>query len=244
MAGGYYSNHSRLPSGADAPARATAGAQARSAAPDPPRPRAMPSSRHFSTSVEPARPPGADGGPGVHPLRTTCVPCPRPRDRSRHLRPRSWVFWYRQQRAPGDKIRDYEEGLRRIGAVSSAESFWRLQTHLAPPSALAPTTDVLLFHAGVRRPVWEDPANARGGKWILRLRKGIADRLWEDLLLAVVGDQFPDADADAEWPEICGASISVRLNEDIISLWNREADPKTRERIKFAPSALSAVRVC
>jgi hypothetical protein len=34
------------------------------------------------------------------------------------------------------------------------------------PSVLAPTTDYLLFHAAVQRPVWEDPLNMTGGKWI------------------------------------------------------------------------------
>lgn len=147
------------------------------------------------------------------------------------------MFWFRQQRAPGDKIKNYEEGIKKIGAVSSVESFWTTLTHLSPPSALLPTTDYLLFHAGVRRPIWEDSANAQGGKWILRLRKGVADRVWEDLLLAVVGDQFEDGEmaarAEDGWPEICGVSISVRLNEDIISVWNRyEADHKSRDRLK------------
>jgi translation initiation factor 4E len=158
----------------------------------------------------------------------------------------SWVFWFRAQRAPGDKIKNYEEGIKRIAAVSSVESFWSTFTHLAPPSALAPTTDYLLFHAGVRRPIWEDAANMQGGKWILRLKKGVADRVWEELVLAVVGDQFEDGEeayaangAEGEGGglglglEICGVSISVRLNEDIVSLWNRvEADVKSRERHK------------
>ena len=78
------------------------------------------------------------------------------------------------------------------------ESFWSLWTHLHPPSALLPTTDYLLFHSGVRRPVWEDPLNLPGGKWILRLRKGVADRVWEDLVLAIVGDQFADCTAPEE----------------------------------------------
>jgi translation initiation factor 4E len=151
-----------------------------------------------------------------------------------------WVFWFRQQRAPGDKIKNYEEGIKKIGAVSSVESFWSVFTHLTPPSALVPTTDILVFHSGVRRPIWEDSANAQGGKWILRLKKGVADRMWEELVLAVIGDQFEDGEMAARaaeedgWPEICGVSISVRLNEDIISLWNRfEADHKSRDRIKY-----------
>ncbi|PSR82613.1 hypothetical protein PHLCEN_2v6046 [Hermanssonia centrifuga] len=95
----------------------------------------------------------------------------------------------------------------------------------------------------VRRPVWEDPLNITGGKWIIRLRKGVADRLWEDLVLAIIGDQFADCEQDSggnesgtrehsEWPEICGCTISVRQNEDIISLWNKvDADPKVKEKI-------------
>ena len=101
----------------------------------------------------------------------------------------------------------------------------------------------MLFHSGVRRPVWEDPLNLSGGKWIIRLRKGVADRLWEDLVLAVIGDQFESVvdpadastaeSADGDWPEVCGCTISVRQNEDIISLWNRhDSNSKSKEKIK------------
>ncbi|EIM86853.1 eukaryotic translation initiation factor 4E [Stereum hirsutum FP-91666 SS1] len=132
-------------------------------------------SRHFSTSLTETETAGLTAGQTtVHPLRST------------------WVFWFRQQRTPGNKITNYEEGIKKIAAFSSVESFWSLWTHLLPPSALLPTTDYLLFHSGVRRPVWEDPLNLPGGKWIIRLRKGVADRLWEDLVLAIVGDQFAD----------------------------------------------------
>lgn len=123
------------------------------------------------------------------------------------------------------------------------ESFWSLWTHLNFPSSLLPTTDYILFHKGIRRPVWEDPLNLSGGKWIIRLRKGVADRLWEELVLAVIGDQFADcevvssgqgADGGSEWPQICGCTISVRQNEDIITVWNRvEDDAKVKEKIKY-----------
>ena len=128
--------------------------------------------------------------------------------------------------------------------IIQVESFWSLWTHVHVPSSLLPTTDYLLFHSGVRRPVWEAPLNLSGGKWIIRLRKGVADRLWEDLVLAVIGDQFDgvvdpaaaDADAGAgagEWPEVCGCTISVRQNEDIISLWNRhDSNAKSKEKIR------------
>ncbi|CAL1715243.1 unnamed protein product [Somion occarium] len=231
---GYFSNHSQSRFLANSQPNATSGtgnsstttATAQSpSTPNPStptRPTRVPS-RHFSTSGA-----GSANGTSVHPLRNT------------------WVFWFRQHRAPGNKITNYEEGIKKISAFSSVESFWSLWTHLYPPSGLLPTTDYLLFHSGIRRPVWEDPLNIGGGKWIIRLKKGVADRLWEDLVLAVVGDQFDDvtegreatakdkggADPNGEWPEICGCTISVRQNEDIITLWNKvEGDAKVKERI-------------
>ena len=57
------------------------------------------------------------------------------------------------------------------------------------PGDLPPTYDYHLFREGIL-PAWEDPANANGGKWILRFKKGLASRMWEDTLLAVIGDHF------------------------------------------------------
>ncbi|KAF8627806.1 hypothetical protein AX15_004232 [Amanita polypyramis BW_CC] len=190
----------------------------------------------FSTIVAAERSQSHSDASTIHPLRNT------------------WVFWFRQQRSPGSKTLNYEEGIKKISSFSSIESFWSLWTHLSPPSALQPTTDYLVFHSGVQRPVWEDPLNLSGGKWIIRLKKGVADRIWEDLVLAIIGDQFhecrsstetpipknenegqngSDMNPAPEWPEICGCTISVRQNEDIISLWNRvDGDVKVREKIR------------
>lgn len=78
--------------------------------------------------------------------------------------------------------------------------------------------------------MWEDEENKRGGKWIVRLKKGVADRYWEDLLLAIVGDQFAEAGE-----EVCGAVLSVRSGEDVLSVWTRidgGRNIKIRETIK------------
>ena len=50
----------------------------------------------------------------------------------------------------------------------------------------------------------------------MRLKKGVADRYWEDLLLAIVGDQFMEAG-----DEVCGAVLSVRSGEDVLSVWTK-----------------------
>ncbi|KAL7693229.1 putative translation Initiation factor eIF-4e [Plasmopara halstedii] len=129
-----------------------------------------------------------------------------------------YSFWY-IKRSTGNKAvsESYEKSIKGIGDFKTVQDFWQLYNHLVRPNDLPNTMDYHLFKTGIK-PMWEDPANRRGGKWMVRLRKGIASRYWEDLVLAIIGEQFDVGN------EICGAVISVRYNEDIISLWNRNAD--------------------
>ncbi|KAI3674735.1 hypothetical protein L2E82_51961 [Cichorium intybus] len=96
------------------------------------------------------------------------------------------------------------------------EGFWVCYCHLAPPSSLPRPTDLHLLKQGIR-PLWEDSANYKGGKLIIRFKKAVSGRFWEDLVLALVGDQLDYSD------NICGIVLSVRFNEDILSVWNRNA---------------------
>ncbi|EFJ13596.1 hypothetical protein SELMODRAFT_38791, partial [Selaginella moellendorffii] len=73
-----------------------------------------------------------------------------------------------------------------------------------------------LFKEGIR-PLWEDTANRNGGKWIVRFKKIVSGRFWEDLVLAMIGDQLEYSDS------LCGAVLSIRFGEDILSVWNRNA---------------------
>ena len=72
--------------------------------------------------------------------------------------------------------------------------------------------------------MWEDEANKKGARWILRLRKGSTSVFWEELLLCMIGEQFDVTN------EICGIAVSMRPNEDIISVWVRSgADQAVKE---------------
>ena len=124
----------------------------------------------------------------------------------------TWIVWYRP---PTSKYSDYEKSTIALAPISSVEGFWTVYSHLKRPSLLPAVSDYHIFRKGIR-PVWEDDANKRGGKWIIRLKKGVADRYWEDLLLAIVGDQFAEAGE-----EVCGAVLSVRSGEDVLSVWTR-----------------------
>ena len=121
-------------------------------------------------------------------------------------------MWYRP---PTSKYSDYEKSTIPLALFSTVEAFWTVYSHLKRPSSLPSVSDYHIFKKGVR-PVWEDEENKKGGKWIVRLKKGVSDRFWEDLLLAIVGDQFAEAGE-----EVCGAVLSVRSGEDVLSVWTR-----------------------
>uniref|UniRef100_A0A0R3RF88 eIF-4F 25 kDa subunit n=1 Tax=Elaeophora elaphi TaxID=1147741 RepID=A0A0R3RF88_9BILA len=141
---------------------------------------------------------------------------------------------------------DYALYVQPVASFNSVEQFWNTYCFLKRPadfihkvtlvfllegqiikiglilkqiqiSDITEKVDFHMFKEGIK-PVWEDDANRKGGKWILRLKKGFSSRIWENLILAMIGEQFLVGE------EICGAVCSIRNQEDIVSLWNRTAD--------------------
>ncbi|KAI5364978.1 Putative translation Initiation factor eIF- 4e [Septoria linicola] len=138
----------------------------------------------------------------------------------------AWVVYYRP---PTSKNSDYEKSIRPMYRMDTVEIFWQVYAHLKRPSQLPQVSDYHFFREGIR-PVWEDDENKEGGKFTMRLKKGVADRYWESLLMAMVGDQFAEAS-----DEVCGAVVSTRQGEDVISIWTKNnggRNVKIRETIK------------
>jgi len=120
----------------------------------------------------------------------------------------------------------YDLTLKKIGRFASVEQFWALYSHLVRPSDLNSPSDFFLFKDGIK-PMWEHKENREGGQWLVRLNKGLAARCWENLILAILGEQFDVGD------EICGAGVAMRQKKDCISLWNRNAaDKEATEKIR------------
>jgi translation initiation factor 4E len=144
-----------------------------------------------------------------------------------------YAFWYRYDSGKGStNYTNYNQSIKKIASFQSVERFWTIYDYLKRPSDFKDikAVEFHLFKDGIS-PFWEDSQNKAGGKWMLRLRKGVAARYWEDILLAIIGEQF---DVGAE---ICGAVLSIRGNEDIISVWNKtaentEAVNKIRDQIR------------
>lgn len=130
----------------------------------------------------------------------------------------------------GGSSNPYESSIKIITTVNTVEEYWETYNYLTRPCDLPATTDYHFFREGIK-PTWEDASNMKGGKWIVRLKKGLSSRYWEEALLALIGCQFhgvPDG-------EICGAVVSIRYSEDILAIWNRNAsDRDITERIRDA----------
>ncbi|KAJ3886188.1 eukaryotic translation initiation factor 4E-1A [Lentinula edodes] len=118
--------------------------------------------------------------------------------------------------APGD----YEANLTVIGSFTTVEQFCRYFNWLKPPSLLERNSNYHLFKSPIK-PMWEDPANASGGKWVLTMRNNpeLLDRCWGWLCMALVGEELEEGG-----DEICGAVVSLRAKVDRIQVWTRRKD--------------------
>ncbi|PVF93453.1 translation initiation factor eIF4e [Serendipita vermifera] len=121
--------------------------------------------------------------------------------------------------SPNTEGAAYEAGLTVVGEFKTVEGFCRYFNWLKPPSKLEKSSNYHLFKDGIK-PMWEDPANANGGKWALTIKNNpqLLDRCWSWLAMALVGEELDEKD------EICGAVVSLRAKIDRIQLWTRSKD--------------------
>eukprot|EP00826_Nyctotherus_ovalis_P042533 TRINITY_DN4385_c0_g1_i5.p2 TRINITY_DN4385_c0_g1~~TRINITY_DN4385_c0_g1_i5.p2 ORF type:complete len:130 (-),score=55.60 TRINITY_DN4385_c0_g1_i5:146-535(-) len=76
-------------------------------------------------------------------------------------------------------------------------------------------------------PMWEDKKNREGGRWVLRVQKGYTSKLWEEIVMAIIGNQLHEDN------EICGAVVSRKADFDMISIWNMHGnDPDIKGKVE------------
>jgi len=127
-----------------------------------------------------------------------------------------WVLWY----CKSDRNKNWEDCLKEVATFNTVEDFWALYNHIQLASGLPWSSDYYLFKEGIQ-PMWEDPENRQGGRWLIQVprdrRNEILDFYWLELLMAIVGEQFDDGS-----DQICGAVVNVRQKGDKISLWTKD----------------------
>ena len=116
-------------------------------------------------------------------------------------------------------------------SFDTVEQFWHVYDHLVRAGDLPPNTDLCLFRDGIKPDIEED-ANVGGGRWTVKLRKGLASRMFEALILAAVGRAYGLDD------DMCGVVVSSRAEEDILSVWNSHKDREGTLRLQRAIIAI------
>jgi len=127
------------------------------------------------------------------------------------------IYWLNKSNIPQDKKRSeeaYLKNLRKLGTFNSIESFWRHYVHLKRPSQLRDNFNIAVFRANLV-PAWE--TFPTGGAWIIKIsrREVFLDGLWEELLMATIGENFLT-------PELVGILLSIRREAAMITVWNRD----------------------
>lgn len=122
-----------------------------------------------------------------------------------------WTLWYLET----DRSKSWEEMLHEVASFNTVENFWSLINHIKTPSEIKMGSDYCLFKKGIR-PMWEDEANVRGGRWVITLNKSNKsdlDNFWLDTLLVLIGESCEYSN------ELCGAVVNIRGKNNKISIW-------------------------
>ncbi|CAH1369158.1 hypothetical protein MTP99_010634 [Tenebrio molitor] len=156
-----------------------------------------------------------------------------------------WTLWYYEN----DRSQTWEKNQKEIASFQTVEDFWSLYNHIKPASELRQGNDYSLFKRGIR-PMWEDDANKRGGRWLINLEKKQRnhelDRYWLDIILCLIGEAFEHSD------EICGAVVNIRGKGDKIGVWTSDANKgnavleigkKLKERLHIPPRTVLGYQV-
>lgn len=155
----------------------------------------------------------------------------------KHPLQNEWTLYYDLQRHHGSASSDqYEATLKRVGHFTTVESFFDTFATLHRPSRLERNSNYHLFKNGIK-PLWEDPANSAGGRWVLTWRdrgqtagsragqEALLDRSWMWLVLALIGETLDDDDT------VTGAVCSLRSKGNRITVWTRKKDPAVTNKL-------------
>lgn len=120
-----------------------------------------------------------------------------------------------KKRARSEK--QFEEGLQCVGTFSSVQDFWRFWNAM-DLQRMANHCSLSVFKHPIK-PMWEDPGNKDGGRWILRSAdKDKAVDFFTKLSLSLIGGYFESHEC------LCGVVLSTKPKFNSISLWNNKVD--------------------
>jgi len=149
----------------------------------------------------------------------------------KHPLQNQWTLWFYKP----DRAKTWEENQREVIHFDTIEDFWSCHNHIKSASELSAGSDYSMFKTGIK-PMWEDPKNHDGGRWLINLdkkqRNSELDSYWLEVVLCLIGEAFDEASDD-----VCGAVVNIRPKGDKLSIWtsnckNKDGILKIGQRLK------------
>lgn len=131
----------------------------------------------------------------------------------------SWTFWL-DKTISGTTAEECKANLKKIYTVNTVQSFWAVFNNIPNAAEIQVKYGYHLMR-DERYPIWEEPVNQKGGTWRLRCHKSDTVKIWQEVVLAAIGEQF--AECVLEGDDVCGVTVSIREKSDVIQIWNINA---------------------
>jgi translation initiation factor 4E len=137
----------------------------------------------------------------------------------------TWMIYYDSGLFKGMSKEEYEGAVSKpLGSFSTIVQFWSWWANLKLDK-LPQSFNLRFFRKGVR-PIWEDQENINGGKWVFQTAKNNRIKLWGDIVLSLIGEQFRSSIL------ISGVVFTSKPNYDMLQIWNqRICSEKTTQRV-------------
>ncbi|KAJ2719979.1 eukaryotic translation initiation factor 4E [Coemansia sp. Benny D115] len=130
----------------------------------------------------------------------------------------AWTLWFDNQNKKSSVL-NWTDNLKEVVTMNTVEDYWGVYNNVALASDLPSGSNYHLFRKGIV-PMWEDAANAKGGKWGHQFQRSIGEKVnehWLHILLACIGEAFESS------PDVCGVVFSNRKSCFRIAIWTRNA---------------------
>lgn len=144
----------------------------------------------------------------------------------------SYTFYFRvleQKYSKDMKPDEYENQVKKLADFSTIEEFWEIFQHIRKPDSCRTGIELHLFKSNIK-PMWEDPYNKQGGKISVKLKKGYSTIIWEEMILALIGNILPNPLHDI----VNGLVISIKKETNVLQVWFRDYSPNKSNDLEQA----------
>lgn len=150
-----------------------------------------------------------------------------------------YILWYHAIKESSWKPDSYRNLCLKLPekAIRSAKNLWRAYASFDNNVTAGM---FFLMRDGVM-PLWEDPANAKGGCWSFKVPKKHSNEIWRQLSAAFTGNTLTRNPNHMSM--ITGISVSPKISNCVLKIWNNDkskadANLLTKEISFLTPSSV------